>query len=100
MKTLGLTPVALQVFWPLVLAASAWLGHDLRRWIVCAILTVAAGGVQIFRAKLPVYRQRRFFTFGPGVLPESSLNHYWQGWRLVASGTLAATLILGLTAWS
>ncbi len=56
------------------------------RWLWCyAIgLAVAAVGVSlIFYAKVPLYRQRRFFTFGSGALPEGRRLSYRWGYRCV-----------------
>ena len=42
-------------------------------WICCyfiAIGVAALGTGLIFYAKLPLYRERHFFTFGPRALPE------------------------------
>jgi len=55
-------------------------------WIWCYSigLVVAAVGVSlIFYAKLPLYRQRRFLTFGSRALPESSRPFYRWGYRCV-----------------
>jgi len=56
------------------------------RWIWCyAIgLAVAAVGVSlIFYAKIPLYQQRRFFTFGSRALPEGRRRFYRWGYRCV-----------------
>ncbi len=53
-------------------------------WIWCygVGLAVATVGVSlIFYAKLPLYRQRRFFTFGSRALPESRRTFYRWGYR-------------------
>ena len=66
------------------------------RWIWCyAIgLVVAAVGVSlIFYAKIPLYRQRRFFTFGSAALPESRRPFYRWGYRYLI---LAVALLLCL----
>jgi hypothetical protein len=55
-------------------------------WIWCygIGLAVAAVGISlIFYAKLPLYRQRRFLTFGSRALPESSRSYYRWGYRCV-----------------
>jgi hypothetical protein len=65
-------------------------------WIWCYVigLAVAAVGVSlIFYAKLPLYRQRRFFTFGSRALPESRRSFYRWGYRCVL---FAAALLLCL----
>jgi hypothetical protein len=54
------------------------------RWIWCygIGLTVSAVGVSlIFCAKIPLYREGRFFTFGSGALPESRRAFYRWGYR-------------------
>jgi hypothetical protein len=44
-------------------------------------LAIASFGVAlIFYAKLPLYRQRRFFTFGSGSLPERRRSFYRWGY--------------------
>lgn len=55
-------------------------------WIWCYRigLAVAAVGVPlIFYARIPLYRQRRFLTFGSRVLPESRRPFYRWGYRCV-----------------
>ena len=55
-------------------------------WIWCygVGLAIAAIGVSlIYYAKLPMYRQRRFFTFGSQALPERSRPFYRWGYRCV-----------------
>ena len=56
------------------------------RWIWCygIGLAVAAVGVGLlFYAKIPLYRQRRFFTFGSGALSEGRRPFYRWGYRCV-----------------
>jgi hypothetical protein len=65
-------------------------------WIWCygAALTIAAAGVAlIFYAKLPLYRQRQFFTFGTRALPENRRAYYRWGYGCAA---FAITLLLCL----
>jgi len=65
-------------------------------WIWCygIGLVVAAIGISlIFYAKLPLYRQRRFLTFGSKALPESRRSFYRWGYRCVL---FAVALLLGL----
>ena len=55
-------------------------------WIWCygtALFVAAIGVALIFYAKLPLYRQRRFFTFGSSALPESRRFSYRWGYRCV-----------------
>ena len=47
-------------------------------------LAAAAVGVSlIFYSKIPLYRQRRFFTFGSAALPDSRRSFYRWGYRCV-----------------
>ena len=67
------------------------------QWIVAfsaALLVAVAGAVYMFRAKLPVYRQHRFFTFGSRGLPASSIPLYRRGCRLSIIGIILATILL------
>ncbi len=58
------------------------------------------GAALLFLAKLPLYRQGRFFTFGIKVLPESSHTLYRWGCRCSMTGCLLMFLLwLGSTVW-
>jgi hypothetical protein len=51
-------------------------------WCYAVALCIAAVGVSlIFYSKLPLYRERRFFTFGSGALPETRRAFYRWGYR-------------------
>jgi hypothetical protein len=56
--------------------------------------TGVMGSVLLFLARLPLYRQRRFWTFGPGALPNFYRKLYW-----LAYVTIAATLLLLGIVW-
>jgi hypothetical protein len=85
----------LEHWWFLLLAVVAILASQVLEfftrlsgtpWICCygIGLAVAAVGVSlIFYAKLPLYRQRRFLTFGSRALPESRRPFYRWGYRCV-----------------
>jgi hypothetical protein len=65
-------------------------------WIWCygiGLAVAVVGASLIFYAKLPLYRQRRFLTFGSRALPESSRSFYRWGYRCVL---LAVALLLCL----
>ena len=63
-------------------------------WYYRIGLGVAAVGVSlIFYAKLPLYRQQRFLTFGNRALPAGSRPFYRWGYRCVL---LASALLLCL----
>jgi hypothetical protein len=55
-------------------------------WIWCCgfgLAAAAVGVALIFYAKLPLYQQRRFLTFGSRALPESRRPFYCWGYRWV-----------------
>jgi hypothetical protein len=65
-------------------------------WIWCyggALAIATVGAFLIFYAKLPLYRQRRFLTFGSRALPETSRPFYRWGYRCIF---LAVALLLCL----
>ena len=56
------------------------------RWIWCYAISLsiaAVGATLIFYAKLPLYQQRRFFTFGSRALPEDRRPFYRWGYGCV-----------------
>ncbi len=59
-----------------------------------AILIMVLGTVKLFRAKLPLYRQKRFFTWGPQGLPEASVPLYWRAIRVILGGIITAVFLL------
>jgi hypothetical protein len=91
---------------PVVVVAlvSCWL-MSMRgtTWIVAAtvsLIIAAVGAVLIFVAKLPLYRQRRFFTFGIREIPESRHAYYRWGCSLSIVGcVLMILLCLGSIGW-
>ena len=83
LTALGL-PIAstmLAASWVLSLHDSAWL------WAAAASFAIAIiGAALLFVAKLPLYRQKRFFTFGIHALPQSSHGYYRWGCRCTLLG--------------
>jgi cell division protein FtsW (lipid II flippase) len=68
-------------------------------WIyffVASIVLLILGAALIVYAKLPVYRSRRFFTFGIESVPPSLTGYYRWGWRVFSFG-VALTLCLLLS---
>ena len=67
-------------------------------WIWSYVVALLLGGVSIgllLYAKLPLYRERRFFTFGPRALPEQRRPFYRWGYRCALfSVVLLACLLL------
>jgi MFS family permease len=82
-------------YWFLTMAVSVLVGTLLLNfftrltgapWIWCygvGLLVAAVGAALIFYSKLPLYRQRRFFTFGSAALPEGRRSFYRWGYRCV-----------------
>src|SRR5688572_29890756 len=97
----------LEHWWFLVVAISAFLASQVlsvftrlsgTTWIWCysiGLFCAGAGVALILYSKLPLYRQRRFFTFGSGALPESRRSFYRWGYRCVifAVGLLLCLLL-------
>ena len=81
--------VALLTSWLLSLRGWQWIAA-----YCCALLIALIGAVCLFRAKLPLYRQHRFFTFGSRHLPAASIPLYRLGCRLSIIGILLAVLLL------
>src|SRR5437867_721336 len=55
-------------------------------WIWCygiGLVVAAVGAALVFYAKLPLYRLRRFSTFGSRALPESRRSFYRWGYRCI-----------------
>ena len=85
---------------PMVIVAlvTSWL-CSLHGWpwvaAYCSSLLLAiVGAIYLFCAKLPLYRQQRFFTFGSQHLPPASLPLYRLGCRLSIAGISFALILL------
>src|SRR5262245_43594239 len=55
-------------------------------FLVGSFVLMIFGSALIVYAKLPAYRNGRFFTFGAGSVPEHLVRHYRWGWRLFLTG--------------
>ena len=95
----------LEHYWFFLIAITALIGSQAlslitrftgTAWICYAIaLLVSIIGVSmIFSAKLPLYQQRRFFTFGAGAIPESRRSFYRWGYRCVIFAVVLFLLLL------
>jgi uncharacterized membrane protein len=81
------------------LLVSALLSLQGWSWVIayCIAISVAiAGALFLFRAKFPLYRRGRFFTFGIVHIPESLRRTYRRGCRLSIAGITFALLLLGM----
>ncbi len=61
---------------------------------VCAMNMAAIGTLFLLRAKWPLYRQRKFWTWGSRDLPEGLKRAYRIGWWLSCIGLGAAALLI------
>ena len=86
----GLTFLGNKVlFFFMGLTSGTWL------WFYALTLSVATlGAALIFYAKLPLYRRRRFFTFGIRVLPEERQPFYRWGYRFAILGIAVLACLL------
>jgi hypothetical protein len=57
-----------------------------------ALGTGVMGSMLLFLARLPLYRQRRFWTFGPSALPTFYRKLYWLAYVAIVT----ALLLLGI----
>jgi hypothetical protein len=90
LTALGIPVMAtmLTLSWILSLHGSAWL------WAAVASFGVAMlGATLLFVAKLPLYRQKRFFAFGIQALPQSSHGYYRWGCRCAVVGCALMLLL-------
>jgi hypothetical protein len=56
------------------------------------------GIILLFLARLPLYRQRRFFTFGPKALPLFHRKLYWCAYAAIIPSIFLLLTILSLLA--
>jgi len=97
LAALGL-PIAVAVIfcsWILSVHGATWI------WAAAVSFGIGVlGAALLFIAKLPLYRQKRFFTFGIQSLPESSHPYYRWGCRFSILGcVLMVFLWLGSSIW-
>jgi hypothetical protein len=59
-----------------------------------ALGTGSLGSLLLFFARLPLYQQRRFWTFGPRELPVFNRKLYWLAYVFVAASVLLLLIIL------
>lgn len=52
------------------------------------------GVVLLFIAKLPLYRQHKFFCFGPRLLPPRQRKLYWISYGFIVTSILIMVLLL------
>lgn len=55
-------------------------------FFLLSLVTSALGVILLFLARLPLYRQRRFFTFGSAALPEPQRRLHRTAWKVILVG--------------
>jgi hypothetical protein len=66
-------------------------------WIyffAASMILLISGATLIVYAKIPVYRNGRFFTFGVKSVPESFVGYYRWGWRVFLFGVVLSLCLL------
>jgi len=58
-----------------------------------ALGTGVTGSILLFFARLPLYRQRRYGTFGPHELPNIHHKFYWLAYVFVAACILLLAIV-------
>jgi hypothetical protein len=62
-----------------------------------ALGTGSVGSILLFFARLPLYRQRRFWTFGPRELPSFHRKLYWLAYMFVVISILLLLIVWAKT---
>lgn len=78
-------------------ALDFFMGLSGAPWIwffVTAFALMILGAGLIVYAKFPVYRSRRFFTFGLRSLPQTLVGCYRWGWRVFLFGVVLGLCLL------
>jgi len=76
---------------------SFFIGLTGMPWIYCYFIGIgvaALGASLVFYAKLPLYRQRRFLTFGPRAVAEQRRPFYRWGYVCALLGALLLACLL------
>jgi len=75
-------------------ALSALYYADRLNQLPIGVIGIAIGTVLLFLARLPLYRQRRFLTFGPKELDERHRRVYWWAYRFIGASVLLLVVLL------
>jgi hypothetical protein len=59
----------------------------------CGLALACFGIVLLFLARLPLYRQRKFLTFGPRELPAFHRKLYWLAYLFVVASVLSLAFV-------
>jgi hypothetical protein len=66
-------------------------------WFGVAMVFAVVGIVLLAYARFPLYRQRRFFEFGLGAIPEDRKKAYWWAWRFALVAIIIQLILIGIT---
>jgi len=75
-------------------ALNARAGDRTLFWFALAAALI--GIVLLFIARLPLYRQGRFLTFGPKALPQDHRRIYWIAYVFIIAGVLTMLFLLAV----
>ena len=87
-------PIALISFLFLTGLSEVRRGHPIMLYVALGLGLV--GVVLLFCARLPLYRQRKFFSFGPRGLPAPHRRLYWTAYGFIG---LAIGIMVFLWGW-
>ena len=73
------------------ISAAQQVGDTTILWSSLAVATL--GVVLLFFARLPLYRQRRFFTFGPGALPPGHRKLYNAAYAVIVPSVIFLAIL-------
>ena len=79
---------------PAMAAVNARQGDLTLFWL--ALASVLVGIVLLFMAKLPLFRQGRYFTFGSKALPKGHRRIYRIAYIFIITGVLTMLLLLAV----
>lgn len=80
-----LTPLVAGV---IVVAFIPLAGREPIAWALVTLATYAVGFALYVSAKLPMLKTARWWSFGPGALPENLRRRYWAGYAFMGVGLL------------
>jgi len=73
--------------------------HGNRALFIVAFVLAIVGVVLLFIARLPLYRERRFFTLGPKALSASHRRLYWTAYAFIGTAVALMVLLLLTAGW-
>jgi hypothetical protein len=88
------------LFAPLLALPIGWFVFRFAEWslVYLAVALAAVGLALLVAARLPLYRQRRFMTFGPRFLDPQHRRLYWRGYAFIVVSVVFLIFVLALPA--